>query len=45
MHALKVDWKHASSPFKEISCGGAEFSKATFVSFLISFMVLQTLGL
>lgn len=44
MYALKVDWKHASS-FTEISCGGAEFSKATFVSFLISFIVLQTLGL
>ena len=35
MYALKVDWKHVSSSFKEISCRGAEFSKATFVSFLI----------
>lgn len=33
MYALKVDWKHISSSFKEISCRGAEFSKATFVSF------------
>ena len=45
MYALKVDWKHVSSSFKEISCRGAEFSKATFVSFLIFFIVLQMLGL
>lgn len=39
MYALKVDWKHVSSSFKEISCRGAEFSKATFVSFLIFYSI------
>ena len=38
MYALKVDWKHVSSSFKEISCRGAELHNLELVEVVYSYI-------